>query len=129
MRMSPIVLQSLLIHIIIGHSCTAWLEACVWCDMLGGWLKGTDGVVRVHALQCCRKACAAGGCLQSKCATVLRRAVACRFMQPIDPAAEGALEDPASTYADCRAVVERGLEELQACPSNSLPLPDTAKID
>ena len=34
-------------------------------------------------------------------------------MKPIDPAAEGALDDPASTYADCRAVVERGLAELQ----------------
>ena len=36
-------------------------------------------------------------------------------MKPIDPAAEGALDDPAATYADCRAVVERGLEELQVC--------------
>lgn len=60
-----------------------------------------------------QQACATGGCLQSKCATALTWAFACRFMKPIDPAAEGALEDPASTYADCRAVVERGLEELQ----------------
>lgn len=41
-------------------------------------------------------------------------------MKAIDPAAEGALEDPASTYADCRAVVERGLAELQV---RSLPPP------
>ena len=40
-------------------------------------------------------------------------------MKPIDPAAEGALDDPASTYADCRTAVERGLAELQV---SSLPL-------
>ncbi|KAK9831878.1 hypothetical protein WJX81_004455 [Elliptochloris bilobata] len=37
-----------------------------------------------------------------------------QFMEPIDPAVEGALEDPVATYADCRASVERGLTELQA---------------
>ncbi len=37
-----------------------------------------------------------------------------RFMEPIDPAAEGAMKDAAGVYADCRAAVERGLAELQA---------------
>lgn len=36
-----------------------------------------------------------------------------RFMEPVDAAKAGALEDPAAVYADVRASVERGMVDLQ----------------
>lgn len=42
-----------------------------------------------------------------------------RFMEPVDAAKAGALEDPAAVYADVRASVERGMVDLQVWPHSS----------